>query len=56
MVMDRMRVGSLLFVAVLCFGCQKKQNEIVIGEFGSLTGGTATFGVSSHEEIGRAHV
>ncbi len=31
------------------FGCQQRGDEIRIGEFGSLTGGTATFGTSSHE-------
>jgi branched-chain amino acid transport system substrate-binding protein len=30
-------------------GCQQRDDEIRIGEFGSLTGGTATFGTSSHE-------
>src|SRR6516225_8177845 len=30
-------------------GCQQHDDEIRIGEFGSLTGGTATFGTSSHE-------
>jgi branched-chain amino acid transport system substrate-binding protein len=32
-------------------GCKQRGDEIVIGEFGSLTGGTATFGTSSHEGL-----
>src|SRR4051812_9765640 len=36
-------------------GCNKKQpgtqNEILIGEYGSLTGSTATFGQSTHKGI-----
>lgn len=41
----------LLLCGVLVFalGCQQRADEIRIGEFGSLTGGTATFGTSSHE-------
>lgn len=38
--------GALL---VVLFACQQRTDEIRIGEFGSLTGGTATFGTSSHE-------
>jgi branched-chain amino acid transport system substrate-binding protein len=37
-------VGALL-------GCQQRADEIRIGEFGSLTGGTATFGTSNHEGV-----
>ncbi|MGE5175696.1 MAG: ABC transporter substrate-binding protein [Hyphomicrobiales bacterium] len=32
-------------------GCAKRSDEIVIGEYGSLTGGTATFGISSKNGI-----
>ena len=39
--------GALL--VALAAGCQQRTDEIRIGEFGSLTGGTATFGTSSHE-------
>jgi len=45
----------MLFLVLACglllagLGCQAHDNEIRIGEFGSLTGGTATFGTSSHE-------
>jgi branched-chain amino acid transport system substrate-binding protein len=45
-------------VAILCTvlvaaaaGCKQQTDEILIGEFGSLTGGTATFGTSSHEGL-----
>ncbi|HEX2676577.1 MAG TPA: ABC transporter substrate-binding protein [Polyangiales bacterium] len=34
--------------------CKNDANEIVIGEFGSLTGGTATFGTSTHAGIEQA--
>ncbi len=50
------RTGSLLFAtacALLSTGCNKKEssNEIVIGEYGSLTGATATFGQSTKKGI-----
>jgi branched-chain amino acid transport system substrate-binding protein len=32
-------------------GCHRPDNEIAIGEYGSLTGGTATFGESTHEGV-----
>jgi branched-chain amino acid transport system substrate-binding protein len=38
-------------VMVAAFGCQQRGDEIRIGEFGSLTGGTATFGTSNHEGV-----
>ncbi len=45
----------LLVAAVLSFGCTKKSadsgNEILVGEFGSFTGGEATFGQSTSEGI-----
>jgi branched-chain amino acid transport system substrate-binding protein len=41
----------VLSAAILLFACQKRGDEIAIGEFGSLTGGTATFGISSDEGI-----
>jgi branched-chain amino acid transport system substrate-binding protein len=50
---------SALFAAALCTGCNKKEGaaggggdttgKIKIGEFASLTGKEATFGISSHE-------
>src|SRR6187431_1834218 len=39
-------LGVALFV-----GCAKRENEIVIGEYGSLTGATATFGISTKNGI-----
>jgi branched-chain amino acid transport system substrate-binding protein len=42
----------LLVLAILAGGCAKSAtDEIRIGEFGSLTGGTATFGISTHEGV-----
>jgi branched-chain amino acid transport system substrate-binding protein len=42
-------VGYAALLLVLALGgCKQSGDEIVIGEFGSLTGGTATFGTSSH--------
>jgi branched-chain amino acid transport system substrate-binding protein len=48
-----MRRSLLLFGLVLGIlsGCRQHGDEIRIGEFGSLTGGTATFGTSSHEGV-----
>ncbi len=42
-----------VFLSILIFGCTKKadQNVIKVGEFGSLTGSEATFGISTHEGI-----
>jgi branched-chain amino acid transport system substrate-binding protein len=49
---------SVLVTAVLALGfptvlggCKKQGNEIPIGEFASMTGGTATFGQSSHSGV-----
>lgn len=42
----------LLSLATLALACSKPaSDEIRIGEFGSLTGGTATFGISTHEGV-----
>lgn len=35
----------------LCVACASHDNDILVGEFGSLTGGTATFGQSTHKGI-----
>lgn len=49
--------GKLVYIpvlfSILFFGCTKKadQNVIKVGEFGSLTGSEATFGISTHEGI-----
>jgi branched-chain amino acid transport system substrate-binding protein len=49
----RRRWSSLLLsLAALTFACSKPAtDEIRIGEFGSMTGGTATFGISTHEGV-----
>ncbi len=45
-------VGLLsLFCLGLFTGCTKSQNEILVGEYGSLTGSTATFGLSTNKGI-----
>ncbi len=41
----------LLLSLFFLFSCAKAQNEILIGEYGSLTGGTATFGQSVHKGV-----
>ena len=61
-----MKWKSILIAAAsvsLLASCTKKTDEILVGEFGSMTGSEATFGQSTHkgielafEEIGRAHV
>jgi branched-chain amino acid transport system substrate-binding protein len=51
-------IARLLFVlglaCVLGLGCKQQSDEIVIGEYGSLTGGTATFGTSTHAGVMQA--
>ena len=54
-----MRFRSALALAVIMMiaaGCKQKQNgnEIVVGEYASLTGATASFGQSSHEGLALA--
>jgi len=49
--MARLAALSLALAAALPLGCAKTQNELVIGEYGSLTGSTATFGVSTKNGI-----
>jgi branched-chain amino acid transport system substrate-binding protein len=47
-------VISFLFIGFLLFGCGQKpsaENEILIGEYSSLTGTTATFGLSTHHGL-----
>jgi branched-chain amino acid transport system substrate-binding protein len=54
MIRHRIAHRAVLGVALLSalfLGCAQKQNEIVIGEYGSLTGTTATFGISSKNGI-----
>ena len=44
-------VLALGLVGALLVGCAKHKNELVIGEYGSLSGGTATFGTSTKNGI-----
>jgi branched-chain amino acid transport system substrate-binding protein len=45
-------IGTALALGAALFGCnQENSNEILIGEYGSLTGATATFGQSAHKGI-----
>jgi len=46
-------VRILTAIAIVCTISKPSfaQGEVLIGEFGSLTGGTATFGISTHEGI-----
>lgn len=51
------RFHAIAIVALLVASlaaCRKQENEIPIGEFASLTGGTATFGQSSHNGVALA--
>jgi len=45
-------IGTLLAASLAA--CGKQENEIPVGEFASLTGGTATFGQSSHNGVALA--
>lgn len=47
----KIRFFSFLALAALAVSCAKPGNEILVGEYGSLTGGTATFGQSAHQGI-----
>ncbi len=47
----RLAALSLALFSALLLGCAKTQNELVIGEYGSLTGTTATFGISTKNGI-----
>ncbi len=54
MISGSKRTAAALAVLVLGFsGCQKSNNgnEILIGEYGSMTGATATFGQSNHRGV-----
>src|SRR4051812_18125556 len=48
-------LGASIATLFVLNGCNKKQagtqNEILIGEYGSLTGATATYGQSTHKGI-----
>ncbi|MCB0351131.1 MAG: ABC transporter substrate-binding protein, partial [Bdellovibrionales bacterium] len=60
------KIFSILTLSILIFGCTKKSDqpqvdnsasqvsdskEILVGEFGSMTGSEATFGISTHRGI-----
>jgi branched-chain amino acid transport system substrate-binding protein len=45
---------ALVVVGTLLFSCAKKEDVVILGEFGSLTGGTATFGKSTQKGIDMA--
>lgn len=48
----RFKFSSLFFLSLLfCVACAPPSNEILVGEFGSMTGSTATFGLSTHNGI-----
>ena len=42
---------SILLVVPVLFGCTNNSNEILVGEYDSLTGGEATFGISSNKGV-----
>lgn len=44
-------VISISWLLIGCGGSQTNQNEILIGEYSSLTGTTATFGLSTHRGL-----
>jgi branched-chain amino acid transport system substrate-binding protein len=43
--------GFATLASVFVIGCAKHENVIPVGEYGSLTGGTATFGISTKNGI-----
>lgn len=44
-------LGLTLALGLSLVGCTKNDNMILVGEFGSLTGGQATFGISTNKGI-----
>lgn len=45
-------LSSLVLFLILCVtGCQNKSDKIVVGNFGSMTGAEATFGISTRDGI-----
>jgi branched-chain amino acid transport system substrate-binding protein len=42
---------ALVLICTFLFSCAKKEDVVILGEFGSLTGGTATFGKSTQKGI-----
>src|SRR5688572_8820213 len=54
MIRFRTHLPAVLILALclaLVIGCARRENEIVVGEYGSLTGATATFGISTKNGI-----
>ena len=54
MIRLRTHLIAVLILAVgltLLLGCARRENEILVGEYGSLTGPTATFGISTKNGI-----
>lgn len=49
--MKRLLVTAICLAGIVFSGCTKKDNEILIGEYGSLTGSDATFGLSTNKGI-----
>src|SRR5450432_2207000 len=49
--MQRFAIAFLSLMLVCFVAAKARADEIVIGEYGSLTGGTATFGTSTDEGI-----
>ncbi len=52
--MIQMKTLWITSALIFCFsflGCTKNENMILVGEFGSLTGGQATFGISTNKGI-----
>src|ERR1700733_12498606 len=49
--MHRKLLAFLLLPALTLLSPRTRADEIVIGEYGSLTGGTATFGTSTDEGV-----
>ncbi|MCI0416551.1 ABC transporter substrate-binding protein [bacterium] len=41
----------IIFCVLISISCKKQESEIVIGEYGSLTGTTATFGISTRNGV-----
>src|SRR5688572_25685116 len=49
--MKKILAAILLVALTFTLSCKKSENELLIGEFGSLTGTTATFGQSTHNGV-----
>lgn len=49
--MSKKIILSLLLIVGLATACTKKSDEILVGEYGTMTGNDATFGQSTHKGI-----